>query len=146
MFIVKVDTFIDYPIEEVFSFVADNENDPKWCIPVIETDRIVGDAPGAGTHYTFASKMGPMKSQGEFEITVFEKPEKIEFNGQSPATFFRGHYALKAEQGGTRFTEVVEFSPRGFYRLLEPIMPRIWQASYEKQLNNLKQTFETQTR
>ena len=62
MFQTKAEIFINRSIEDVYKFIADNENDPRWCVPVIETDRIIGDAPGANTRYSFASKAGLFKS------------------------------------------------------------------------------------
>jgi uncharacterized protein YndB with AHSA1/START domain len=35
---------INRPIEEVFAYIADNENDPQWCVPVVETTRITTQA------------------------------------------------------------------------------------------------------
>ena len=55
---------INRPIEEVFAYIADNENDPQWCVPVVETTRIAGAAPGLGARYTFASRVGLMKVRG----------------------------------------------------------------------------------
>jgi carbon monoxide dehydrogenase subunit G len=48
MFRVSADIVIDRPPSVVFDFIADNENDPKWCIPVVETVRVSGEAPGVG--------------------------------------------------------------------------------------------------
>ena len=67
MFQIESSITINKPIDTVFTFISDNENDPKWCVPVVETTRIVGDAPGANTRYTFASKAGLFTLRGEFK-------------------------------------------------------------------------------
>jgi uncharacterized protein YndB with AHSA1/START domain len=81
---------INRPIEEVFVYIADNENDPHWCVPVVETTWIAGNAPGVGARYKFASKVGLMKLRGEFEITGFEVPEAIHWTGESSIVRFSG--------------------------------------------------------
>jgi uncharacterized protein YndB with AHSA1/START domain len=81
MFEISTDVVINRPAEEIFNFIADNENDPQWCVPVVVTTRVFKDAPETGARYTFASKVGIMNVKGEFEITGFEPPVRVEWPG-----------------------------------------------------------------
>ena len=42
---------IDRPIEEVFAFLADGENDPKFSPRVLEISKATDGPPGVGTRY-----------------------------------------------------------------------------------------------
>jgi uncharacterized protein YndB with AHSA1/START domain len=139
MFQVTVTTIINRPIEEVFAFIADNENDPKWCVPVIETKRIQGESPGANTQYSFVGDLGYfLKSRGELQILAFAPPKRITWKGQSTINRFEGEYLLQAEEGGTRLTEKSTIEARGLFRLFESSMQREVEQGYTKQLSNLK--------
>ena len=142
MFQATATIFINRPIEEVFAFVADNENDPQWCVPVIETDRIVGAAPGANTRYSFTSDAGLFKAKGEFEIVEFEPTTRIAWQGQSTINRFEGEYSLQAKDEGTELTEKSTIHARGLFRLFETSMQREIEKSHARQLSNLKKLLE----
>ena len=133
---------INRPIEEVFAYIADNENDPHWCVPVVETTRIAGDAPGAGAQYDVASQLGLMKLRGEFEITGFEAPKAIHWTGESSIVRFSGQYRLGSTAAGTRLEERATFEPKGLLKLLQATMIPQYTTTYETQLQRLKQLLE----
>jgi uncharacterized protein YndB with AHSA1/START domain len=133
---------IDRPIEEVFAYIADNENDPQWCVPVVETTRIAGDAPGLGARYVFASRLGLIKVRGKFETTGFEAPEAIRWAGESAIVTFSGQYRLTSTTTGTRLLERTAFEPKGGLKLLQGIMRPEYTKTYQTQLQRLKQLLE----
>ncbi|MCB0200122.1 MAG: SRPBCC family protein [Caldilineae bacterium] len=143
MFETIAEITIDRPIEMVFAFIADNENDPQWCVPVVETTRIVGDAPGVGARYSFASQVGIMKVHGEFEITGFEPLKTIEWEGESSIVKFSGQYRLRPTATGTHLTEHSAFEPKGLMKLLKTVMRPQYDTTYETQLQRLKRLLES---
>ena len=142
MFELRTEILISRPVEEVFNFVADNENDPQWCIPVVETVRIAGDAPGIGAKYKFASKVGLLEVGGEFETVEFKPLERIEWSGTSPFNDYTGYYDLQVDQGGTRLVEVVRFESKGIFKLFASRMNGQFQGNYDEQMRKLKQLLE----
>jgi hypothetical protein len=144
MFEVDDSVVIERSIEEVFAFVADNENDPQWCIPVLDTTRIAGDAPGVGARYTFGADAGLMTARGELVIVSFEPPERIAWKGFSPFSHFDGYYELKAVKGGTTILIHSTFTNKMLYRLLEGRMHKQFVINYREQFQKLKALLETQ--
>ncbi|MEZ4670715.1 MAG: SRPBCC family protein [Anaerolineae bacterium] len=142
MFQIESSITINKPIDEVFTFISDNENDPKWCVPVVETTRVVGDAPGANTRYTFASKADLFMLRGEFTILEFEPPIRVTWEGTSSVNRFSGAYSLEASEGGTLLTESATLEAKWFLRLMESSMSRQVEASVVKQLQLLKHLLE----
>lgn len=144
MFKVAADVHIHRPLEEVFAVIAENENDPQWYIPVVETTRVSGEKPEVGARYTFASKVGLIKMGGEFEITEFEPPVHISWQGTSPFGRYVGRYRLDANDDGvTHLVEVITFEYSGLWRLLESNHRQRLASSYDQQLNRLKQLLES---
>src|SRR4051812_48623396 len=64
-------TVVDRPIEEVFAFLADGENDRKFSARVQEIRKATDGPPGAGTVYASTVKDAGMTTKREFEITEF---------------------------------------------------------------------------
>ena len=145
MFQTNAEITINCPIEEVFAYIANNENDPYWCVPVVETTRIAGNAPGVGARYAFASQVGLMKLRGEFEITGFKAPEAIHWTGESSIVRFSGQYRLESTTAGTHLEERCAFEPKGLLKLLQAIMIPQYNTTYETQLQRLKQLLEDRT-
>ena len=72
---------IDRPIEEVFAFLADGENDPKFSSRVLEIAKRTDGPPGVGTVYASTVKDAGMKTKREFELTEFEAPSEDSLGG-----------------------------------------------------------------
>ena len=87
---------IDRPIEEVFAFLADGENDPKFSPRVLEIAKTTDGPPGVGTVYASTVKDAGMKTQREFKLTEFEAPTRIRWAEQSKnlVTATEGGYDL----------------------------------------------------
>jgi hypothetical protein len=49
--------------DEVFAFVADARNDPRWCPKVRSVALMSGDGPGAGARYAVVHKPVPGKPE-----------------------------------------------------------------------------------
>ena len=68
---------IDRPIDEVFAFLADGENDPKFSSRVLEIAKTTDGPPGVGTVYASTVKDGGVKFKREFRLTAFDPPTRI---------------------------------------------------------------------
>jgi uncharacterized protein YndB with AHSA1/START domain len=105
---------IDRPIEEVFAFLANGENDTKFSARVLEIKQTTDGPPGLGTTYASTVKDGGVKFKREFKLTEFEAPTKIRWSEVStgPVITPEGGYDLeRAGEGQTRLS---------FYNVLEP--------------------------
>lgn len=97
---------IDRPIEEVFAFLADGENDPKFSPRVQEITKRTDGPPGVGTVYASTVKDAGMTTKREFELTEFAAPTRIRWAERSKniVTAPEGGYDLAPEGDGTRLT------------------------------------------
>jgi carbon monoxide dehydrogenase subunit G len=97
---------VDRPIEEVFAFLADGENDPKFSPRVLEIARTTDGPTGVGTIYKSTVKDAGLKTKREFKITEFEPPTRIRWSEVSKnlVTAPEGGYDLAPEGSGTRVT------------------------------------------
>jgi uncharacterized protein YndB with AHSA1/START domain len=90
-------TVIDRPVEEVFDFLADGTNDPKFSPRVLEIAKTTDGPVGVGTRFA---------TRREFELTEFERPTKIRWaeRSKNQVTASEGGYDLAPDGNGTRVT------------------------------------------
>jgi uncharacterized protein YndB with AHSA1/START domain len=112
---------IDRPIDEVFAFLADGENDPKFSPRVLEIAKTTEGPPGVGTVYASTVKDAGLKTKREFKLTEFEAPTRIRWTEVSKnlITVPEGGYDLAPANGGTQLTFHNVFEGHGFGKLLE---------------------------
>jgi hypothetical protein len=112
---------IDRPIDEVFAFLADGTNDPKFS-PRVQEIRKTTDGPvGVGTVFESTVKDAGMKSSRRFELTALEAPTKIRWTERSKniVTVPDGGYDLeRVSDTETRVTIHNQFEGHGFGKLV----------------------------
>ena len=116
-------TTIDRPIDQVFAFLADGTNDPKFSPRVQKIEKQTNGPPGVGTVYSSTVKDAGMKTSREFKLTEFEQPTKIRWTEltKNAITVPDGGYDLEpAGDGATRMTILNTFEGHGFGKLILP--------------------------
>jgi carbon monoxide dehydrogenase subunit G len=111
---------IDCPIDEVFAFLADGENDKKFSARVIEISKATEGPPGKGTIYKSTVKDAGFKTKREFELTEFEPSTRIRWTERSKnlVTVPQGGYDLTPDGAGTKLTFFNELEGHGLGKLL----------------------------
>ncbi len=96
---------IDRPVEEVFAFLADGENDPKFSPRVQRITKTTDGPTAVGTVYASTVKDAGMTTEREFRITEFEAPAKIRWAETSKNL-------VTAREGGYDLTPVADGKTR----------------------------------
>jgi hypothetical protein len=112
---------IDRPIAEVYAFLADGTNDPKFS-PRVQEIRKVTDGPvGVGTIFESTVKDAGMKTGRRFELTAVDAPTRIRWTERSKnlITVPDGGYDLEAvSDAQTKVTIHNTFEGHGFGKVL----------------------------
>ncbi len=89
---------IDRPIAEVFAFLADGTNDPKFSPRVLHMEKKTDGPTGVDTVYASTVKDAGLKSTRQFRITEFVEPTTIRWIELSKnlVTVVEGGYDLEA--------------------------------------------------
>jgi hypothetical protein len=111
---------IDRPIEEVFAYLADGTNDPKFSPRVLEIARSDGPI-GVGTVFTSKVKDAGMKTSRSFELTELLEPTTIRWTERSKnlVTVTTGGYDLeRVDDATTKVTIHNALEGHGFGKLI----------------------------
>jgi uncharacterized protein YndB with AHSA1/START domain len=114
-------TVIDRPIADVFAFLADGTNDPKFS-PRVQEIRQTTDGPvGAGTVFESKVKDAGMTTSRKFELTDVQAPTRIRWTERSKnlVTVPDGGYDLESvSDTQTKVTIQNTFEGHGFGKLI----------------------------
>lgn len=113
---------IDRPIEEVFAFLADGKNDPKFSPRVQEIAKTPEGPTAVGTVFTSTVKDAGMKTKRQFRITELVPPTKIRWTeiSKNLVTADEGGYDLESTPDGkTRVRIFNRLEGHGIGKLLQ---------------------------
>jgi uncharacterized protein YndB with AHSA1/START domain len=135
---------IERPIREVFDFVADSRNDPRWCPKVDSVEPLTGDDIGPGARHSVVHRPVPFRPARvmDHHCVSWSPPELIEWREDDSSDSFEVTYLLEEEGGGTRLTQTSE-ARLGAPRLLHPVFRAGIGRDISVQLKSLKQILES---
>ena len=108
--------------DDVFAFVADPANRPKYQHNVAGS-RVVGDGPvRAGSTFEEVLKMGPWKLRTAGEVIAYEAPRRCVIAARNGMVNYRGEFAVEDAPGGTRLTISGSAELVGWRRILQPML------------------------
>ena len=130
------------PNPQVFEFVADVNNNPKW-MPVQGVQKISDGAVGVGTKFKQQFLLMGANYELTGVLTAFDPHQKIAFAYDSPVFVWRGDYLFEPTGTGTRL------SAKGSVTLVGPMkmMEQMFAPRIRKLINdtapNLKKILES---
>ena len=128
---VEVEIAVNRPANEVFEFISNFENNPRWQSGVQEA-RFTSERPlGVGSTYEQGSKFLGRRIETSFEVIAYEPGVMVKARsttGSFPITFTR---SVEPLEEGAQVTAVIEGDAGGFFKLAEPLLNRM----VERQIN-----------
>lgn len=132
---------IKRPPADVFAFLADGENDPRWRSGVLDIRRKSGN--GQGAIYEQGVK-GPFgrRVPADYEVTAYEPDRRLGFRAIAGPIRPEGSYELhELSPDGTRVTFALRCAPSGMARLMGPMIARTMRSEVA-QLARLREVLE----
>lgn len=137
---------ISRPIEQVFAFVADFENDTKWRQGHLESQRISTGPIGVGTKTREVIRSMGMQSPLTLEVTEYEPNKRVAFAGTKWGPMEpKGVFHFLQADGGTKVTFIAEPKITGVFNLFSPLMSQFGKGDMKKSLAKLKAALESGT-
>ena len=139
----KVSVVIDQPIEKVFAFVSNPENNPRWQKGVMEVELLSGEPGAVGSTGRFKRRSLGRELAGTAEVTEREPSKTFAYRGTAGPVSFRLHYTFQSLGDSTKLNLVVEGESHGFFGLVGPLLTRRLREQYQSHLDDLKSLLES---
>ncbi|MFL6100333.1 MAG: SRPBCC family protein [Actinomycetales bacterium] len=119
---------VDRPIREVFAFLADGLNNPRWRPDVTSIELVSGSRLGA--RYAQSMK-GPGRRtiRGDYTITRYDEPNRLDFDVTAGPARPTGSFRLRElTPTSTEVTFELTLTPTGLMRLAGPMITKQMQT------------------
>jgi uncharacterized protein YndB with AHSA1/START domain len=129
--------------DEVWDFIADMRNDPRWCPKVVSVEQLAGEGAGPGTKYRVMHQPRPRRPPVELSVDVveFERPRRMRVREEDRDGVFNVLYLLEPADTGTRLSQIDEIDWK-VSPLLYPIARAMVSRDLARQFATLKRTLE----
>lgn len=141
---VQGEILIERRPEEVFDFVADQENEPRYN-PDMRYAKKKSEGPiGVGTRFdatmTGRGRLVPMTIQ----LTEYDRPRRLSSDVHMEAMDLKGGLTFQPVDGGTRMSWSWDLQPHGFLRFLGPLVASMGRRMETRIWTGLKQLLEAE--
>ena len=139
------ETTIERPVEEVFDFVTDARNEPRYNPRILNVEKKTAGPISRGTRFVLVSKAMGRPLAVEYEITAYERPRRMisrTIRGL-PLMSVESTETFEPANGGTRMRWVWEVKPRGTVgKLTTPVLARMLGRRLDRAFANIKRVLE----
>jgi uncharacterized protein YndB with AHSA1/START domain len=133
---------IHRPARDVFAFLADLENVPRWNYAITETTKTSSGDVGVGTTYEQTRSI-PTPSREQLTITRFEPDRHLTVEGTLARYPARLQYDVDEHDGATRLTNTVYLELTGAARFLGSVAVAKIRSAVAENLEVLKRVLES---
>jgi uncharacterized membrane protein len=130
---------VDRPVEEVFAFVAEGSNAPRWQEGL---EAVEGRTDVIGSEYTEVRKFLGREMRSLMEVTAYEPNSRWAAKVLKGPVPYEVSVRVEPQDGGTRLTTRVDGEPTGFFKVAEGMVKSQLEKSMEWNVQRLKQILE----
>jgi uncharacterized protein YndB with AHSA1/START domain len=98
---------------DVFAFVADFQNMPRWYDAVERVTATTSASTGTGARFRMVRSLPGGSAHNDVEVASYELDKEVAFTSTSGPTPFRYHYRVEPITHGTRLTLDGDISGEG---------------------------------
>jgi carbon monoxide dehydrogenase subunit G len=133
---------IGRPVEEVFEFVADARNEPRYNPRMRHVEKLSPGPVGAGTRFRAGIVSMGRSAEVLTEIVASEPPRRLVSASRLSTMDIRGTLAFDPMPGGTRMRWSWDLRPRGALKLMGPALGPVGSRMERAIWANLKRLLE----
>jgi uncharacterized protein YndB with AHSA1/START domain len=135
---------IERSVADVYAFIADARNDPRWCPKVKSVEQVEGEGPGPGARYVVVHKPVPLKPARRMDHTCVasEPPRRIQWREDDGTDLFQVTYELEDLEGGRTRLRQHSNARLGAARIMHPLYRAGVGRDLDVQLRALKKLLE----
>jgi carbon monoxide dehydrogenase subunit G len=139
---IDLGTLIDRPIQDVFAFVANPNNMPKWNSAVASLEQITPGEVSVGSKFRSKAEMMGRKIEGEMQVIAYEPDTQCGFQVNAGPMQVNLLLSFKTVGSGTKISLKAQGNPAGFFKIAEGMMTGRVKSMMEENLARLKSQLE----
>jgi uncharacterized protein YndB with AHSA1/START domain len=132
---------ISRPQPEVFAYLADFENVPRWNYAIERTRKITEGPVGVGSRY-HQTRTLPRRAEETFEVVTFEPEHTIVVRGDLGPFHGDNEYVLESAGDATVLTNTMDLTASGPLRVVAPLGSSRISNAVAANLDMLRQILE----
>jgi hypothetical protein len=136
-------TVIARSVEDVFDFIADERNEPKYNPRMIRADKLTPGPIANGTHWSAAVKSRGQPLSIEIEVTEYIRPSVLGSTTRMSTAEINGALTFEPDAAGTRLCWSWELRPKGIFKLMGPLIAHIGKRQEAATWAGLKRYMES---
>ena len=142
----KTSLVIRRPVEDVFAFVSNYQNSPRWVSGGLTHTKISAGPIGVGTVIRTTGRTLGLHVEATRIVTAYEPYSQYAFKSEYQQTPVTTTFLFEPMPDGTRLTVVVEGKPGGLFKAATPLVLAAIRQQFEGDLRRLKTLLEEQAR
>ncbi len=133
---------INRPPEDVFDFVADEHNEPRYNPGMVHVEKLTPEPVGVGTRWrtTLETRGHPIRM--DVEVTEHARPTRLGTRSTLSTAEITGGLTFTPHPSGTRMSWSWQLRPMGVLRLLTPLIGVLGRREERRTWNGLKRCLE----
>jgi len=132
---------ISRPADEVFAFLSNLENLPRWQSGVIRAEQASAGPLGVGSKATVERRMFGQQIVADLVVTVYEPPRRIVLTTEASGVSVQASVEIEPlEEWRCRVRFGMAMETSGFFmKAVEPMVAQAAEADIEASLNRLRE-------
>ena len=139
---VEGEIVIHRPVEEVFDFVADERNEPRYNPRMLHVEQTSARPVGLGARFSAEMRSTVRTVRMTIENTGYERPRRLAVRTHLSNTDIEGNLRFEPLADGTRMRWRWDLEPRRVLRLMTPLTIRMGQRQEQAIWSSLKRALE----
>lgn len=142
MITIDLSTLVDCPLPQVFAFVSNPLNMPKWQHTIASVESLAPGEVALGAKYRVLAEMMGRKIDGQMEVTTFDPPARFGFTNRAGPMQVTVTVSLKPVGTGAKIALHAEGNPGGVFKIAEGVLAGQVRSQMEANLARLKSVLE----
>ena len=133
---------IHRPIAEVFDFVSDERNEPRYNPQMISVEQLTPDPIGLGSQFRAQMKSGRATVPVLLEFNAFERPARLGSRSSFAGIVTDGQLTFEALGDSTRMRWVWDVRPTGARKIFTALIALVGRRQEQRVWSQLKRRLE----
>ena len=144
MLVLAIEIDIDRPPTEVFSYLENAENNPKWVVDMRSCRWLTPPPIVVGSRYEQTTEFLHQVTRSSYEVVAHQPGRMMAVATRHPFPITATRTVDPDGEHGSHVKEVIQADPSGFYRIEAPLLKPIFARNMQRDYRNLKMILEGQ--